>query len=296
MKEYFYYVYWVIRTWPMRWGFPKYRIMSIEETVDLIVEKQKSISRLGDADFLLLISERDVSYQKLTPEISNKLKEVLECRDDRFLIALPDTINSTRDCKRISAVHWKMFINNHGKKLEPYFDRNYKYGNSNMTRFYIDSKNKKRAIQLFEKVKTIWHNKDVVIIEGVYSRLGIGNDLLDNSKSVKRILAPHMNAFDIYKELKEYLLQFPKDTLFLFALGPTATILCCELALEGYRAIDIGNIDMEYMWMKMGVTDKTSIKGRFSVETKNTESLDLDSEDKMIYEDSIIKTFIYFQD
>lgn len=276
----------------MRWGFPKYKIMSIEETVDLIVEKQKSISRLGDADFLLLISERDVSYQRLSTEISEKLKKVLECRDNKFLIALPGTINTTKKCKRSSAVHWKMFINNHGKKLEKFFDKDYSYGNSNMTRFYIDAKDKSKAAKIFDKVKTIWHKKDVVIVEGEFSRLGVGNDLLDNAKSVKRVLAPNMNAFEVYEPLKQFLLKFPKDTLFLFSLGPTATILCCELALEGYWAIDIGNIDMEYMWMKMGVTDKTSIKGRFSVETKNTESLDLDSDDKMIYEDSIIKTFI----
>lgn len=31
--------------------------MSIEETIDIIVTHQKSISRLGDADFLLLLEE-----------------------------------------------------------------------------------------------------------------------------------------------------------------------------------------------------------------------------------------------
>lgn len=292
MKNYFYYIYWLFRTWPLRWGFPKYKIMSIEETIDEIIDNKKSISRLGDADFLLLISERDVSYQRLSVEISNKLKEVLKCRDNRFLIALPDTINNTKKCKRTSAVHWKMFINNHGKKLEKHFDRDYKYGNSNMTRFYIDAKNKKKAIKIFDKVKTIWDKKDLVIIEGEFSRLGVGNDLLTNANSIKRILAPNMNAFEVYEPLKQFLLKFPKDTLFLFALGPTATILCYELALDGYWAIDIGNIDMEYMWMKMGVKEKTSIKGRYSVETKNTESLELEITDKVNYEKSIIKTFV----
>lgn len=291
MKNLIYYIYWVLRTWPLRWGFPKYKIMTIDETVDDIIKNKKSISRLGDADFLLLISERDVSYQKLSTEISNKLKDVLKCRDDRFLISLPDTINSTKRCKRVSAVHWKMFINNHGKKLQNYFDIGYNYGNSNMTRFYIDAKNKNKSVKTFDKIKTIWDQKDVVIIEGEFSRLGIGNDLLANANSIKRILGPNMNAFEIYEELKQFLLKFPKDTLFLFALGPTATILCCELALEGYWAIDIGNIDMEYMWMKMGATEKVSIKGRYSVETTNTESLDLDTIDSKLYEESIIQRF-----
>ena len=97
-----YYYYWLIRTWHLRKDFPNYRIMSIEETIDQIVTHQKSISRLGDADFLLLLEERDVSYQILTPEIAQKLKEVLACRDSRFLIGLPDTINTQKKLSKAS--------------------------------------------------------------------------------------------------------------------------------------------------------------------------------------------------
>lgn len=287
-----YYYYWLIRTWHLRKDFPNYRIMSIEETIDQIVTHQKSISRLGDADFLLLLEERDVSYQILTPEIAQKLKEVLACRDSRFLIGLPDTIVSQRRCNRFSKVHWKKFINTYGKKLQLYFDQNYHYGNSNMTRVYIENRNKSNAFNIFEKLKIIWQDKEVVIIEGEFTRLGVGNDLLDNAKSIKRIIAPHKNAFQKYAELKEYLLRFPKEnTLFLFSLGPTATILCHELSLQDYWAVDIGNIDLEYMWMKMGATEKISVPGRYSVETEaQKQTLELSSEDQEKYLNSIIYT------
>ena len=287
-----YYYYWLIRTWHLRKDFPKYKIMSIEETIDQIVTHQKSISRLGDADFLLLLEERDVSYQILTPEIAQKLKEVLACRDSRFLIGLPDTINTQKKLSRGSKVHWKMFINNHGKRLKGFFDQNYHYGNSNMTRVYIDYADKTKSVKIFEKLKTIWQSKEVVIIEGEFTRLGVGNDLLDNAKSIKRIIAPHKNAFKKYTELKEYLLRFPKEnTLFLFSLGPTATILCHELSQQDYWAVDIGNIDLEYMWMKMGATEKISVPGRYSVETEaQKQTLELSNEDQENYLNSIIYT------
>ena len=287
-----YYYYWLIRTWHLRKDFPNYRIMSIEETIDQIVTHQKSISRLGDADFLLLLEERDVSYQILTPEIAQKLKEVLACRDSRFLIGLPDTINTQKKLSRGSKVHWKMFINNHGKRLKGFFDQNYHYGNSNMTRVYIDYADKTKSVKIFEKLKTIWQSKEVVIIEGEFTRLGVGNDLLDNAKSIKRIIAPHKNAFKKYTELKEYLLRFPKEnTLFLFSLGPTATILCHELSQQDYWAVDIGNIDLEYMWMKMGATEKISVPGRYSVETEaQKQTLELSNEDQENYLNSIIYT------
>lgn len=287
-----YYYYWLIRTWHLRKDFPKYKIMSIEETIDIIVTHQKSISRLGDADFLLLLEERDVSYQILTPEIAQKLKEVLACRDSRFLIGLPDTINTQKKLSRGAKVHWKMFINNHGKRLKVFFDQNYHYGNSNMTRVYIDYADKTKSFKIFEKLKTIWQSKEVVIIEGEFTRLGVGNDLLDNAKSIKRIIAPHKNAFKKYTELKEYLLRFPKEnTLFLFSLGPTATILCHELSQKDYWAVDIGNIDLEYMWMKMGATEKISVPGRYSVETEaQKQTLELSTEDQKKYLNSIIYT------
>ena len=31
----------------------------------------------------------------------------------------------------------------------------------------------------------------------------------------------------------------------------------------GYQAVDIGHVDIEYEWMKMGATKKERIKGRF---------------------------------
>lgn len=291
MKKYLLDIYWIYRTWPMRWNFPKYKISLIEETIDDIIQNRKSISRLGDADFLLLIGARDVSYQKLSPEISAKLKEVVERRDDRIIIGLPDTLNSTRGCNRNAKIHWKLFLNTHGKKLAKYLDTTYQYGNSNITRFYIDAKDKTIVKSYFDKFKSIWQGKDIVIIEGKYSRLGVGNDLMNGAKSIKRILAPHKDAFQVYDQLKEILLEFPKKTIFIFALGPTATILCSELAVEGYWSIDVGNIDIEYMWMQMGATEKVPVKGRFSVETGNKLTTDLIL-DPIIYKDyfdSIIK-------
>lgn len=285
-----YYYYWLLRTWNVRRRFPKYSIMSLEETIKVIVDERKSISRLGDADFLLLIEERDVSYQRLSKEIALRLKSVLNSRDPRFLACLPDTLIDQRGCKRWTKIHWKRFVYNYGARLSLCLDQKYSYGNSNMTRLYMNYQNKDNSPVLFQKIKTIWNNKHVVIVEGKFTRFGIANDLLDNALSVKRIIGPHMNAFESIDTIKNALLKFPKeDVLFLFSLGPTATILCYELAMEGYWAVDIGNLDLEYMWMKAGAREKISIKGRFSVETSNSVmNLELDPDDAKVYNDSIV--------
>ena len=41
----------------------------------------------------------------------------------------------------------------------------------------------------------------------------------------------------------------PKSVLFLVALGPTATVLAYDLSKIGYQAIDIGHIDISFVWV-----------------------------------------------
>ena len=51
--------------------------------------------------------------------------------------------------------------------------------------------------------------------------------------------------------------------MILLALGPTATILAYDLALKGYQAIDIGHVDIEYEWFRMGATHKVPVPNKF---------------------------------
>ena len=51
---------------------------------------------------------------------------------------------------------------------------------------------------MIKKLKTLWSGRDVVIIEGEKSRLGIGNNLFDNMKSIQRIICPVINAFKFF--------------------------------------------------------------------------------------------------
>ena len=69
--------------------------------------------------------------------------------------------------------------------------------------------------------------------------MGIGNDLFDNASSIKRILGPNTEAFHYYDKIIQAVNQFPKSTLILLALGPTATIMAYDLARQGYQAIDL---------------------------------------------------------
>ena len=71
-------------------------------------------------------------------------------------------------------------------------------------------------------------------------------------------------------------------------MGPTATILCYDLAKAGFWAVDIGHIDIEYMWFLRKATEKTPIPGRHVNEAEQQESLDLPEE----YAENYIKSIL----
>lgn len=42
----------------------------------------------------------------------------------------------------------------------------------------------------------------------------------------------------------------------------TATVLAYDLSKKHMRALDLGHIDVEYEWFRMGATHKVPIKGK----------------------------------
>lgn len=123
------------------------------------------------------------------------------------------------------------------------------YGNADITRCYIEFENRRNTEYYFSLLKQIWNNREIVIIEGEKSWLGIGNDLFDNASRISRILCPAINAYNVHDEILEYVVsKISKNKLLLLALGPAASVLAWEFSVRGYQAFDIGNIDKEYEW------------------------------------------------
>lgn len=99
--------------------------------------------------------------------------------------------------------------------------------------------------------------------------MGVGNDLFDNVKSIRRILCPPRDAFDRYQEILNEAQKLEKTALFLIALGPTATVLAYDLFKSGYQAIDAGHVDVEYEWWRMGAKRKVKLERKYVNEAAN---------------------------
>ena len=107
-----------------------------------------------------------------------------------------------------------------------------------------------------------------IFVEGKDTKMGVGNDLFDNARSIRRILCPSKDAFDKYDQILDKVLEMSRNgnDLFILALGPTATVMAADLCKAGVQALDMGHMDIEYEWFRMGATRKVPITGKFSNE------------------------------
>ncbi|MEL1240100.1 SP_1767 family glycosyltransferase [Flavobacterium flavipallidum] len=289
MKRQLYYIYWFFRTLPLRRNFPKYNVLSVEETITDIVTNKKSLSRFGDGEFRLVNRERNIVFQSLSNEIADRLSEVLNSKLPNHLVAIPSSFVSVKEFKREAKIHWLHFINQYGDQIaQSITNKKYVFGNAFISRFYIDYQSKKDAVKVVRLLKEIWNLKDVVIVEGEFSRLGVGNDLFGNAKTLQRIICPSKDAFSKYDTILEIAKLHGKHKLILIALGPTASVLAYDLAKSNYWAIDIGHVDVEYMWMLQNAKNKIPIKGRYVAEAASNENFEIQENDRELYRSSII--------
>jgi len=233
------------------------------------VNGKYSISRFGDGEFNLIWGN-DIGFQKNTPLMQRRLLEILHSDNPQILIGLPAIFGNMDELAKSTSEWWKEYRLANFSRLKSIFNGVRTAVDANITRFTTE-RTISEAELFIPLFKHIWENKNITIVEGSKSRLGVGNDLFDNTKSLTRIIAPAKGAFDIYDNLlRQCLSIIPKENVVIIALGPTATVLAYDLAVAGYQALDLGHIDIQYEYYLRGIHEKVAIPGKY-VNEANTE-------------------------
>ncbi len=244
------------------------KVMTCEETVEKILKSGCSITRYGDAEIRLAYGT-DVVYQVSTKEIQKRLQQIIGSDEKNLLVCIPNVFDE-KGMSILNSEHrtfWKKHLTYFRKQWYKDLNFDYVYGDAFISRHYMNLEDKKTGLdEYFSLIKKLWENKDIIIVEGEKSRLGMNNDLFDKAKSVRRILGPSSQSFSKYDELLNEVKSHGKEPLYILALGPSATIMAYDLCVDGYTAIDMGNIDTEYEWFKMGTDKKVPIKNKMVYE------------------------------
>lgn len=260
--------------------YKKPNVMNDEETLDYILKNNCSIARFGDGEMNIILGNNIVWFQDYSNTIRERLIDITKTNNEKLLLCIPKVIyekkmdNYTNGAKNFWKKH-RFFI---GGFYSKHFSGRGIIGDTNISRFYLGRKNKNDLDGYINKIKKIWDKRNLLIVEGYNSKLGIDNDLLNNANSIRRIICPNKNAFDSYEKIiLSVENNYKKDDLVLIALGPTATILAAELCLKyNIQSLDLGHIDIEYMWY-INKSDSREI-----IKKKNTAemiSLDFDEND-----------------
>lgn len=224
-------------------NYPEVR--SPEETVRRIAAGASWV-RLNDGEYNLLIGLDKRAYQKLNAALVQRLREILKAEHDNILIG----ISIIDDYDNLRSL-WKKFIVRKGNRTLKLFDSQRTYYSGLISRLLFEKGEAfDRNIAL---IKSMWEGKKVLFVVGKNSRFFFVEELFDNVATHEFLYAPAKDAFLHYESILDDVRAYPKDWMVIISLGPTATVLAYDLALEGYQALDFGQIPSVYHKAKYGV-------------------------------------------
>lgn len=238
----------------------RWNIKTTRETIEKIVQGY-SISRYGDGEFDIAFRKKSINFQEYDLELSNYLKEILNSSLPKHLVAIPRTLIEIKNLKDNEKYFWSRYYLKQKKKLKENISNKKVYFDSMISRFYMPYIKFEENIKDIENLINYFSNKKILIIEGENTRFGLGNSLLKDALEIQRVILPDKNGFKKYKIILDFVLNnFTKDNIILIALGPTATVLAYEFCKNGYQALDIGHMDVEYEWYLLKAKRKIDLQ------------------------------------
>lgn len=206
--------------------------LSVKESLQLLIDNRLSMGRFGDGEFRLMYEDSfSLNFQDHNQELSNRLREIFE----KY---------GKNNFDYISGITW-------GYGGDPYFRKSmiysYFYAMENKSTF-LDAKMTWRLedVENVKLWKRILESRKLVIITGLGSHFKYSNELFEGAQSIQVAYTSPKNAWSNYESLYSFCLTQEKDSLFLISLGPTATVLCFELAKIGCQALDIGALSNKF--------------------------------------------------
>lgn len=248
------------------------KVLGILDTLNYVMAHNSSVARFGDGE-MDIITGHSIPYQDYDEHLANELKNIISLDSNESLVVCLSDVFEGLDRYNQSAVDfWKQHLNNNYIYYKSLCKAPW-YGSTFISRPYMDLVDKSLSNMYFKNIKNLWDKRDILIVEGVNSRSGVGNDLFDNANSVERIICPSKNAYSKIDEIESLIERHAENKLVLLILGPTAKVLAKRLSIKEIQAIDMGHIDSEYEWFKMKATTKIKLDHKHTAEHNFDENI-----------------------
>lgn len=255
---------------PYEWGIKNgLAVKSSAELLNHIIACGCSLCRYGDGEFEIMLHRERPWFQNVDTRLAERLRKIINVEQENVIIAVADNFGNLEKYTEAAADGIREYMVLSREDVSKLINTEHVFFNAYVSRPYIMYRDKKHADNIFELFKKIWNGRDVLLVEGETARIGVGNDLFQKAKGIRRIICPERNAWKKYKNILNSVKEsISYDTLICISLGPTATVLAYDLAIAGYQALDIGQLDNEYEWYIRGAERRIPIEGKMVAETR----------------------------
>lgn len=231
-------------------------ILGLEESLEYFLENPKSFCRFGDGE-INLIRGLSIPFQAYDEKLALRLKEILASSNEKCYVGIISVcFHSHRHMDKFSKNFHRLYRSDFSRILTQFANKKRLYLNAAALMSFsarIAKSSEQEKLNHFEKIKTLFKDRKLVIISGSTVFDKIQYNIFEKAKERVHIFANSKNAWSQYAQIMDYARKFSKDWTLCFILGPTATVLAYDLAQEGYMAWDIGHVAKLYdAFMKEG--------------------------------------------
>ena len=234
-------------------GIIRPNVLNGDKTVDLICHSQKSLARFGDGE-IAIIHGQGIPFQKYDERLADRLRKILKNDNDNLLVGInywyfypvydPNRNQLSRDFVLFTGPKCR-------NNLIPLLDFSTMYCDAGFTGTHRD-RNSNNSDDFWQKIKTVWDNRDIVCVGCQQAHKKLKYNLFDNAASEHWVYVPNKNAFDEYDDILAKIKNYPKNRLIILMAGPTSKVLADDLSMAGYRALDLGHIAKSYDFYMRG--------------------------------------------
>ena len=260
---------WRAENAPYEAGVDFPRIHSAEELLREVIRQRKSICRFGDGEFEIMRMKNRAWFQTASVALAERLRAAVRETMPGICVCLADNFGSLAQYTEEAADDIRQYMTQPGvrRDVTDFLSRDVVYYDTYVSRPYLIYQDKQHAKRIFSLWKQLFQGRKILLVEGEHACSGKGSDLFFGCADLRRILTSDTEAFAVYDTLLARVRECAdRDDLILLRLGPAATVMARDLALEGYQAIDFGQLDNEYDWYRMGAEKRMPIPGKLVAE------------------------------
>lgn len=206
------------------------------ETLHSISSESLSFARFGDGELRNMFRpEYSIYFQRNSAELSSDLKSALAGEGaPNLLIGLPQIF--------ADHLHWNVVLHELWSDMKPYVGDLPRFGNLHVTRPVAFQAH---GADLVEAWRSIWEDKEVLIVTGKGSRFELAPELFDNLSAWR---FEHSLPKDAYSDLSrvEQAAIDAEEQMVLISLGPAGSVLAHRLAKAGKQALDLGHLSSSF--------------------------------------------------